>query len=63
MIKDDELGVKKSISLPRTILERAMQRARRQRRSFSNYLQLLIARDVEHGRKDEERHQEVTPEK
>jgi len=38
---------KKSISLPKSILEKAIERAGKQHRSLSNYLQALIAKDVE----------------
>ena len=45
-----DLTVKKSVSLPRELLAAALQRAQAQHRTFSNYLQLLIARDIERSR-------------
>ena len=53
MIKHEDWTRKKTISLPKSILAKAMQRAKVERRSFSNYLQLLIARDIERGREEE----------
>ena len=38
--------VKKSISLPQTLLAQALVRAQGQQRSFSSYLASLIAKDI-----------------
>ena len=44
-----EGAVKKSISLPASLLGAAEQRAQKQGRSLSNYLQTLVRRDLGEG--------------
>ena len=46
--------IKKSISIPAWLLEKARQRASQEHRSLSSYIQFLIARDAEKARANEQ---------
>ena len=46
--------IKKSISIPSWLLEKARQRASQEHRSLSSYIQFLIARDAEKARVTEQ---------
>jgi macrodomain Ter protein organizer (MatP/YcbG family) len=43
----EKTTIKKSISLPAWLLEKARERASQEHRSLSSYIQFLIARDAE----------------
>ena len=45
-----DFTIKKSISMPKSLVALAKARAKGQHRTFSNYLQTLIAKDAEQGR-------------
>lgn len=47
-------AVKKSISIPAWLLEKARERSKQEHRSLSSYIQHLIARDAEKGRESEQ---------
>lgn len=38
--------IRRTISLPRDVDEQAAERAKRQRRAYSNYIRILIEKDV-----------------
>jgi hypothetical protein len=44
--------IKKSISIPAWLLEKARERASQEHRSLSSYIQFLIARDAEKAREN-----------
>jgi hypothetical protein len=41
-----EKAVKKSVSLPEDLALKAVERSKQEHRSFSSYIQMLIARDA-----------------
>ena len=46
--------VKRTISMPRQLLRDALERSAQEHRSLSSYIQILIARDAEKARENEQ---------
>jgi hypothetical protein len=52
-MSDENSTVKKSISLPQSLLDAAVRRSADEHRSLSSYIQLLIIRDTASPRENE----------
>jgi hypothetical protein len=45
---------KRTISMPRQLLQDALERSKQEHRSLSSYIQFLVARDAEKARESEQ---------